>query len=288
MSAWGCRCGADANWATRSACRNCGAAAPRKVLDAIANAAKKPKPGAHPQAWGQWKYGAPSAHTQPHGKGDNRVRQLEAEIQRLKRAAADPNGGNAAAAVAPSGDDEDIRKLVDEIKQLKGVGKRVTGLSDIIEAKEAKVSELRAAQLRAKPGSVRLRQLESDAKRKSAELEALQKRKQATIERIEAERVVLAKMEADAAKLVQHVADLQASVAKLAEEIQAEAKPAAATSERHHTAAGDAAADTGDDDFFDEVMANEIATFLGVEGGSKRLQEAMRAATAAKRARKGV
>ena len=106
---------------------------PRKVLDAIASAAKKPKPGAHPQPQGQWKYGAPGVHSRPRGNADNRVRQLEAEIQRLKRVVANPNDGNIAAAVAPSGDDE-IRKLVHEIKQLKGIGKRVTRLADITTA----------------------------------------------------------------------------------------------------------------------------------------------------------
>ena len=81
MSDWGCpRCGTDANWATRSACRNCGAAAPRKVLDAIASAAKKPKPGAHPQPWGQWKYGAPSVVSR-----DKELAALHLEVSALKK-----------------------------------------------------------------------------------------------------------------------------------------------------------------------------------------------------------
>ena len=52
MPGWGCRCGTDDNWASRSSCRGCGAAAPRKVLYPIGNAEYKPKPGAPPQPRG--------------------------------------------------------------------------------------------------------------------------------------------------------------------------------------------------------------------------------------------
>ena len=117
------------------------------------------------------------------------------------------------------------------------------------------MAELRAERLRVKPGSVCLQQLESDAKRKSAELQALQKRRQATIKRIETEGKALAQME---------LADLQTSVARLAEELQAEAKPATETNGRHHTTY--VAADTGaGDDLFDEVMADEVAASFGLE-----------------------
>ena len=88
MSAWGCpRCGTDANWATRSTCRNCGAAAPRKVLDAIACTAKKPKPATHPQPRGQWKYGAPGTHPQPpsDGKQAKELAALRKELAALRK-----------------------------------------------------------------------------------------------------------------------------------------------------------------------------------------------------------
>ena len=83
MPPWGCRCGTDDNWASRSSCRGCGAAAPRKVLDAIASAAKRPMPSAHPQPWGRWKHGAPG-HGKPADQMQRKLDVLERKLSKIQ------------------------------------------------------------------------------------------------------------------------------------------------------------------------------------------------------------
>jgi chromosome segregation ATPase len=93
----------------------CGAAAPRKVLDAIANAEKKPKPVKPPQPWGQWKYGAPGEGnhtTQMQRKLDALEKKLSA-IQRENKKLKEPANGE----TDSSGVDQTIEDGVD-IKEL--------------------------------------------------------------------------------------------------------------------------------------------------------------------------
>ena len=90
MLPWSCRCGTDANWASRAKCRSCGADAPRKVLAAIASSEKRPKPGTPAQPSGKWRQGAPGTDQNVQRKVEaleKQVSALRGENKTLKSAA---------------------------------------------------------------------------------------------------------------------------------------------------------------------------------------------------------
>jgi chromosome segregation ATPase len=158
----------------------------------------------------------------PTDGGAKRIQQLEAELRRLKQG---PTAMASSGTDSTSVDNQELAKLESEVKQLKTMAKEVNGLEGIIAEKEKCVAALRSQQLQAKPGSVRLRQLEGEFKRKQSQLHGVDIRKQKALERIEAEKKVFEKLQAEAVELQAQLAALQADTAKLAEEIQQESEP---------------------------------------------------------------
>ena len=218
----------------------------------------------------------------PTDGGAKRIQQLEAELRRLKQG---PTAMASSGTASTSVDNQELAKLESEVKQLKTMAKEVNGLEGIIAEKEKCVAALRSQQLQAKPGSVRLRQLEGEFKRKQSQLHGVDIRKQKALERIEAEKKVFEKLQAEAVELQAQLAALQADTAKLAEEIQQESEPRpkgnAADSSHGTLHEGAQPID------IDVEEAENMAAQLGIEGGGKRLWDAMLAASTAKRIRTG-
>ena len=173
MSAWGCpRCGTDANWATRSACRKCGADAPRKVLDAIASAAKRPKPAAPPQPRGQWKYGSWAAGgawaAGPPGKNasgsrDNELAALHKELAALKKRMAGDESSAIDEEMPCATKGPSIEELV---ATLACVEKTYGAEHPITLAHRAHVDSARQARDAAKPAHLQIRNAERKAEAK--------------------------------------------------------------------------------------------------------------------------
>ena len=142
------------------------------------------------------------------------IAKLLAENTRLKQAA-----GKADAAPAEAGEDE-LEKLVAKAKSVRLLVKSIPELGDALAALDARIAELRADRLKAKPGSERLRQLETETKRKQVELASVQSKRAAAQERIAKEQAITAKLDADGVALVAAITKLQESRATLAEELR--------------------------------------------------------------------
>ena len=184
--------------------------------------------------------GNPSQRVVPHAKADTGIQKeiakLRAENIRLKQAAGRTDG-------APAETDEDeLEKLVAKAKSVRSLVKSVPELGDALAALDTRIAGLRADRLKAKPGSERLRQLETETKRKQAELASAQSKRAAAQERIAKEQSIIAKLDADGVALTVAIAKLQESVAKLAEEFQATTLPPRDTASSADTAT---AADAG-------------------------------------------
>jgi hypothetical protein len=103
---WGCRCGEAENWASRDACRACGAKAPQKVLKAIEEAKKVPEAAEPRTPAGRWAAGKPQQST-----NSPQVKKLQAELEQLKKQMAhmgtgaistgDPGGSSSEACLVP-------------------------------------------------------------------------------------------------------------------------------------------------------------------------------------------
>ena len=113
------------------------------------------------------------------------IAKLQAENTRLKQAA-----GKADAAPAEAGEDE-LEKLVAKTMSVRSLVKSIPELGDALAALDARLAELRADRLKAKPGSERLRQLETETKRKQVELASVQSKRAAAQNALRRSRLLL-------------------------------------------------------------------------------------------------
>jgi chromosome segregation ATPase len=118
-----------------------------------------------------------------------------------------------------------LEKLVAKAKSVRSLVKSIPELGVALAALDARIAELRADRLKAKPGSERLRQPETETKRKQAVLASVQSRQAAVQERIAKQQAIMAKLDADGVALAAAITKLPESMAKLAEEIQAAPAP---------------------------------------------------------------
>ena len=118
-------------------------------------------------------------------------------------------------------DGAELSKMLAEAKAIREFAKSYPSAGNGLPELEARIAALREEQQRVKPGSQRLRQLEADARRKLSEIASLDAKKKAANDRIDKERLVLARMDEEGVRLAQSLATLQASIATVAEEIKA-------------------------------------------------------------------
>ena len=159
---WSCNCGQDANWANRVACRGCGKAPPRTIVDkaraadrAAAQAARDGprQPAARPGA---------AAESAQAAKDRKRIQELEKQVAALarERGAGEGAPADAAAAMdvdAGDGDSdgvsiEDLEKVLrDSERLLKSDHPVVQRLREDLDARKAKRwgSKKASARLRA-------------------------------------------------------------------------------------------------------------------------------------------
>jgi chromosome segregation ATPase len=153
--------------------------------------------------------------------------------------------GKADTATAEAGEDE-LEKLVAKTKSIRSLVKTIPELGDALVALDARIAGLRADRLKAKPGSERLRQLETETKRTQAALASVTSKRAAAQERIAKEQAIMAKLDADGVELAAAITKLPESMAKLAEEIQAAPVPAPMQQEVWHEATATSQEDSQD------------------------------------------
>jgi hypothetical protein len=115
------------------------------VLDAIACAAKKPKPAAHPQPRGEWKYGAPGTTPQPpsDGKQAKELAALRKELAALRKQR--PTTAEADAEMPPAVEDTAaISKLKAKVDRI------ANACAEYAELRGTESTDLRADELAAK------------------------------------------------------------------------------------------------------------------------------------------
>ncbi len=163
---WCCSCGTEGNWASRVVCRGCRKGAPQSYADRARAAAKKcPSPSAPKPARGQWARGPPG--DAERRKQDARIKQLEADIRKLRATKHAEDGGNVADTDKEAKDEaEAISKLRAEIKALEGITDTETCLED----KREKLKALQQEKQASKPLHLQLRDIQARIDRKERNL----------------------------------------------------------------------------------------------------------------------
>jgi len=158
---WGCQCGAEGNWMTRTSCRQCGRRAPTKVVaQAAAGAAKAAEAvSATGGATGQ------VTETKKERSLREELVKLRKECAKLRQSAtAEPKAPQSGGVDA---DDDRIAKLKEEIAKLEGL----EDCGKLIEGRKAEIEQLQKKKAASRPIHQQLRDAQGRLERRQKALD---------------------------------------------------------------------------------------------------------------------